>query len=133
MFLLHWCPKRRGEKSPNNNKTISLLFKFPPAKLIVYHCFLDLIHCRDLGAGRKMGQGHYKSCKPKGILINRYFTCCKSNLQDILIQSACQLGALVHEMHCVKAATFSMAGFYTPQIALLYLFTLNHLGHTRVN
>lgn len=67
-------------------QTVFLVSKFPPANLIVRGCYLDLIHCRDLGAGRKIGQGHYKSCKPKGILINRRFTCCKSNLQDILIQ-----------------------------------------------
>lgn len=68
----------------------------PAAKLTVYHCYPDFIHCRDPKAGR----GHYKPRKPKGIGINMCFMGSKSNLQEVSIES---LVLLVHL--CIKCTS----------------------------
>lgn len=74
------------------------------AKLIVYHCYPDFIHCRDPKAGR----GHYKPCKPKGIGINTCFMGSKSNLQEVSIEP---LVSLVHL--CIKC-TVTVTVFSMP-------------------
>lgn len=78
--------------------------EFPAAKLIVYHSYPDFIHYRD----PKAGQGHYKPHKPKGIGINKCFTCSKSNLQEVSIEP---LVSLVHL--CIKFIVTAIV-FSTP-------------------
>lgn len=75
---------KKEEKKIGSNCFLRCLIS--TAELIVYHCCLNLIHRRDLRARRKMDRSHCELCKTKGTLINSGFKCCKSNLQDILIQ-----------------------------------------------
>lgn len=75
--------------------------EIPAAKLIVYHCYPDFIHCKDPGAGR----GRYKPRKPKGTGINM---CSKTNLQEVLI------GPLVSLVHLCIKCIFTATVFSSP-------------------
>lgn len=50
-----------------------------------FHCCANLPPCRDLKGCQQMDRGHCELWKPKGLLINRGFKYCKSNLHSILI------------------------------------------------